>query len=311
VAHLLNEGCDVVGISRSTEPPDCMLAYKWFPNDRFRFHQCDVNHDLERIMQVLDDFQPRYVVNFAAQGMVAQSWRHPEHWYQTNVVAMAQWHDRLRTRGYMQKFVQVSTPEVYGTTKGLVAEDTPYNPSTPYAVSKAACDMNLMAFHRAYGFPVAITRAANVCGPGQQLYRIIPRTVLRILSGQKLKLEGGGRAVRSFVHIRDISEGTLRVARHGGSGEVYHFATERSLSIRELVEEICRQLNVSFDHNVEVANPRLGEDAAYLLDCTKARRELHWEPRLTLETAVAETIEWIRRHFEELQLLPAEYVHVA
>jgi dTDP-glucose 4,6-dehydratase len=205
--------------------------------------------------------------------------------------------------------VQISTPEVYGSTSGLVKETAPFNPSTPYAVSKAACDMNLQAYRKAYGFPVAFTRAANVCGPGQPLYRIIPRTVYCVLTGEKLKLEGGGTSVRSFIHMRDVSRGTLEVARRGEPGDVYHLATDKNQTIREVVEEICRQLDVRFEDSVETTPPRLAQDPAYLLDCTKARTEFGWRPELSVEDVIRETIQWLRKNLDRLRDIPADYVH--
>lgn len=309
VAHALEAGAEVVGISRSPEPAPVFLPYRWRALGRFAFHQLDLNYDLDRIMDVVGKFQPAYLVNFAAQSMVAQSWEHPEQWFMTNTVSMVRLHDRLRTCAFLKKYVQVSTPEVYGNTSGLVKEDAPYNPSTPYAVSKAACDMSLTSFHRAYGFPVSFTRAANVCGPGQPLYRILPRAILSILTGRKLKLEGGGTSVRSFIHIRDVCEGTLRVARQGLAGEVYHLATDRSVTIRELVEMVCRQMGVRFSGVVEITPARRGQDAAYLLDCTKAREELGWSPRISLEETILETIEWAQKNLDALKAQPTEYVH--
>lgn len=309
VAAALDAGAEVIGISRSPEADDVFLPYKWTAHGRFTFRQLDLNRDMDGIEAAVREFQPDYVINFAAQGMVAQSWTRPEHWYETNTVAMARLHDRLRKCSFLKKFVQVSTPEVYGSTGGLVKENAPFSPSTPYAVSKAACDLNLLAYWRAYGFPVAFTRAANVCGPGQQLYRIIPKTILCILTGKKLRLEGGGRSVRSFIHIRDVVEGTLRVARQGTAGEAYHLATDRNMTIRELVEEICRQMGASFDDCVEVVEARLGQDAAYLLDCTKARTQLGWSPHCRVEDAIGDTIAWMEKSLSRLRDLPAEYIH--
>ena len=97
----------------------------------------------------------------------------------------------------------------YGSCSGLVDENHPFSPSTPYATSRAACDMHLLNFFKNYNFPVVFTRAANVYGPGQQLYRIIPRTILFIKLGKKLQLHGGGKSLRSFIHIRDVAEATL------------------------------------------------------------------------------------------------------
>ena len=309
VASALATGAEVVGISRSPEPDEALLPYAWGPRDRFTFHALDFNRDLDRIEAVIRDFAPEYIVNFAAQSMVAQSWDNPDHWYQTNVVATARLVDRIRKQAFLKKFVQISTPEVYGSTSGLVRETAPFNPSTPYAVSKAACDMNLLAYRKAFNFPVAFTRAANVCGPGQPLYRIIPRTVFCVLTGQKLRLEGGGTSVRSFIHMRDVAEGTLEVARRGRVGDVYHLATDKNQTIREVVDEICRQMGAGFEDCVETTPARLAQDPAYLLDTAKALAEFGWQPKLTVADVIRETIGWMRKNLDRLRNIPADYLH--
>ncbi len=313
VASALAHGHEVVGASRSPEPHPAFLPYRWETTPeqagRFRFEQLDLNHDTDRIVGMIEAFRPAYVVNFAAQSMVAESWQHPEHWYQTNVVANVRLHERLRRLDFVRRYVHVSTPEVYGSCTGDVTEAAPLNPSTPYAASRAACDLHLLTFFKRYRFPVVFTRAANVYGPGQQLYRIIPRTILFIHLGRRLPLHGGGRSVRSFIHIRDVADGTLRVARQGVPGEVYHLATRVSHSIREIVEAICRKLQVKFQDVIEVVDERPGKDAAYLLESAKARRELGWADTVTLETGLDETIAWVGRNLEALRSQPLDYIH--
>jgi dTDP-glucose 4,6-dehydratase len=156
---------------------------------------------------------------------------------------------------------------------------------------------------------VTFTRAANVYGPGQQLYRIIPRTILFFLLGRKLQLHGGGASVRSFIHIRDVADGTLRVARQAPLGEIYHFSTSRNISIRVLVELIAKQLKVDFNKYVDVVGERLGKDAAYLLDSTKARKTLGWQDQISLEQGIEETIAWVRDNLDILKQVPFDYIH--
>lgn len=309
VAAALRDGAEVLGISRSPEADPVFLPYRWADASRFTFRRLDLNRDRDAIDATLRAFRPDYVVNFAAQGMVAQSWANPEHWYRTNTVAMAGLHERLRTMDFLKKFVQASTPEVYGNTSGLVSERAPFNPSTPYAISKAACDMNLLAYHRAYGFPVVFTRSANVCGPAQALYRIIPKTALCALTGKRLRLEGGGTSVRSFIHIDDVTDATLLAARVGTPGSVFHLSTPVNQTIRSVVEEVCRQLDVPFGDSVEVVGARLGQDAAYLLDAAAARTELGWEPRRGTADAVADAVAWMKKNLNHLRNVPADYVH--
>jgi dTDP-glucose 4,6-dehydratase len=309
VDYLLQEGLEVIGISRSPEPNPVFLPYKKQRNSSFRFYQLDLNHDLDEITKTIRQAKPDYVVNFAAQGMVAESWLHPEHWFQTNLVANVRLHDKLRECDFLTKYVHISTPEVYGSHATVVNENTVYNPSTPYAVSRAAADMSLMSFYRTYRFPVVFTRAANVYGPGQQLYRIIPRTILFALLGRKLKLHGGGRAQRSFIHIGDVCAGTFKVALRAEPGEIYHFSTDRNISIRALVQLILKQMQVAFEDHVEEDDDRLGKDSAYLLDSTKAKKKLGWEARINLEQGLEETIAWMRDNLDIIKNEPFNYIH--
>jgi dTDP-glucose 4,6-dehydratase len=311
VDYVLSRGISVLGISRSPELDPVFLPYRW--QDRgaanFRFEQLDLNNDVDRTADCIGDFKPDYVVNFVAQGMVAESWRHPEHWYQTNVVANVQLHDRLRRFDFLKKYIHVSTPEVYGSCSGDVTEDAPFNPSTPYAASRAGCELHLQTFIKNYRFPVVFTRSANVFGPGQQLYRIIPRTILYILLGKKLPLHGGGHSVRSFIHIRDVADGTLRVARDGEIGEAYHFSTTRNISIRQVVEMICNLMGAKFEEVAEVVDDRPGKDDAYLLDSSKARTRLGWKTKVELEAGIEETIAWVTTNLDVLKQQPLEYIH--
>jgi dTDP-glucose 4,6-dehydratase len=313
VEVLLEGGHEVLAASRSSEPSPVFLPYRWAESPsprtgRLEVHRLDLNDDLGAILALVQEKRPEFVVNFAAQSMVAQSWDRPEDWFRTNTLATVALHEGLRRCAFLRRYVHVSTPEVYGSCSGLVREDAPFNPSTPYAVSRAAADMSLRTFHARWGFPVVTTRAANVFGPGQQLYRIVPRAILSALAKRRLKLEGGGRSVRSFIHARDVAEGTLLLALEGRAGEAYHLSTDRHLTIRQVVEEVCRQTGASFDEVVEVVDDRPGKDQAYLLDSAKARA-LGWQPRRSFEEGVAETIRWMRANLEAILLEPADYVH--
>ena len=177
----MSEGHEVVGVSRSDELNPVFLPYHWGPAERlkkFSFLRMDLNEKAEEIGRLAREQNLAWVANFAAQSMVAESWLTPVHWYQTNVVANVRLHEELRKWDGLKKYLHVTTPEVYGSCSGVVREDAPFNPSTPYAASRAACDLHLMTFFKRYNFPVVFTRAANVYGPGQQLYRIVPRAAL-------------------------------------------------------------------------------------------------------------------------------------
>ncbi len=307
--HLLNSGQDVIGTSRSDEVALPFRPYVW--NEMmgsFTFKKIDLNHDLNEIMVLIAEHKPRFIVNFAAQSMVGQSWDAPEDWMMTNVVATTKLFERLRHIDYLERYVHVTTPEVYGSTEGWVGEDTAFNPSTPYAVSRAAGDMSLLAYHKNHNLPMIMTRAANVYGPGQQLYRIIPRAVMTALAGGKLELHGGGLSERSFIHIDDVSTATQLAAENGVDGACYHISTDYQVTIRALVEMILTELSVDFESFVEIVGDRKGKDQSYLLSSEKLRG-LGWSDRITLEEGLIQTIAWARDYLEPLKAAPQYYIH--
>ncbi len=312
VAYLLRQGIEVIGVSRSPEPHRVFLPYRWEGKDgAFRFQRIDINHDLDALDKLMRESRATHVVNFAAQSMVGESWKNPDHWMMTNVVSTVRLHERLRQLDFLERYVHVTTPEVYGSTEGFIKETTPFNPSTPYAVSRAAGDMSLNSYFSAYGFPVLFTRAANVYGPGQQLYRIIPRTILFILLGRKLQLHGGGHSRRSFIHMNDVSSATWRIALEAPLGETYHISTNDIVTIRELVQRICDRLEVNFDDAAESVGERLGKDAAYMLDSRKLRESLGWKDAVSLDAGIDACIAWVRNNLDELNRQPFEYQHKA
>ncbi|MCK9918528.1 GDP-mannose 4,6-dehydratase [Microbacteriaceae bacterium K1510] len=310
VDYLAEQGHDVVATSRSDEPHEAMLPYKWQKRPgNVRFQRVDINRDLDALAALLKRERFSHVVNFAAQSMVGQSWDHPDDWMMTNVVSTVRLHVLLRDLDFLDRYVHVTTPEVYGSTDGWVTENTPFNPSTPYAVSRAAGDMSLKTFVDTYKLPAVSTRAANVYGPGQQLYRIIPRTVFAAMTGQKLKLDGGGVSVRVFIHMRDVSDATLKIALNGKLGETYHISGYELVSIRKLVEIILAKLGKSFDECVELGPERPGKDAAYMLESAKLRTELGWKDEISLEAGIDSVVAWAKRFEKDLPNLPSSYVH--
>jgi dTDP-glucose 4,6-dehydratase len=307
---LLEQGnYEVIGVSRSDEKSPLFLPYKKRQAKHFSFYQIDLNHDLERLEKLLDRFQPSYVVNFAAQSEVAPSWKYPHHWFQTNVVAVTQLADMLKRKSYLQKYVHISSPEVYGTCEGFITEEAPLNPSTPYAASKAAGDLSLFTFVKNFQFPLVMIRATNVYGPHQQLFKIIPRSMIYLKQKRKIPLHGGGRAVKSYIHIRDVSRGELLAMVKGKGGEIYHFSPDKGVEVREVVSKIAEKLQIPFEEAVAVVEERLGQDRAYTIDSSKARKELGWEPTISLDRGLQETMEWVVNNFDEITQHPLEYMH--
>ena len=307
---LLEEGgVEVVGISRSSEKSALFLPYKRHGGRNFSFYQMDMNKNSPEIISLLDSFKPEIVVNFAAQSEVAPSWEHPEQWFQTNTVALAQLINALRSRTYLTRYVHISSPEVYGTCQGRVLESAPMNPTTPYAASKAAADLLLFTFVKNFGFPLVMVRSTNVYGPHQQLWKIIPRSIIYLKMNKKIPLHGGGNAVKSYIHIRDISRGEWLAARKARVGEIYHLSPDGGAQVREVVRTICDLMGLDFEASTWAVGERLGQDAAYVIDSAKARKELGWQPRISLPEGLSQALDWVNENWQEVQAQSLEYVH--
>ncbi|MDA1049983.1 MAG: GDP-mannose 4,6-dehydratase [Planctomycetota bacterium] len=303
---------EVIGISRSPLRSSAFIRHLRRDDlSRFRYFALDMNSDIDRILELLDTKQPQAIVNFAAQSEVAPSWENPHQWFQTNCVALARLVNHLRDKKYLERYLHVSSPEVYGTCVGTVLEDAPVNPSTPYAASKAAADMLLDTYRRQFGFPLLTVRATNVYGARQQLFKIIPRSVLYMKSGRKIPLHGGGQAVKSYIHIRDVSRGELAILDQGQIGEIYHLSPDTGVSIRRVVETVAKRLGVEFAQTVEIVDERPGQDAAYLIDSTKARGELGWSPQIDFASGIEEVVGWVEENWEVLRHEPWGYQHKA
>lgn len=300
----------VLGVSRSPEKQELFLPYKTNPAlGRFAFHQMDLNHDLPALLALIERERPAYIVNFAAQSEVAPSWANPGHWFQTNAVALSELTIRLKDMPWIKRYVHISSPEVYGTCEGVVKEDAPLNPSTPYAASKAASDLMLATLVKNFNFPLSTIRATNVYGAHQQLFKIIPRTVIYLKLGKTIQLHGGGVAVKSYIHIRDVSHGELAVMENGRTGHIYHISPDAGVAVKDVVRMICKRLGKDFAESTRTVEERLGQDKAYVIDSSKIRGELGWRQEVSLEQGVEGVARWAQQYWDAILEHPLEYVH--
>jgi len=269
----------------------------------------NLNEDSSQVIQLLQDSKTTTIVNFAAQSMVGESWLHPEDWYLANLVSLSKFVNRVRSETAVSKFIHFTTPEVYGSTQGWITENFNFAPNTPYAVSRAAGDMHLKALYDNFKFPVIFTRAANVYGEHQPLYRIVPKAILFALTGRKLQLQGGGKSVRSFIHISDVNTALDKLITEGIPGESYHISTQSEISIYDLVKKIAEKLDVNLEKFVDVVADRPGKDFAYQLNSEKIRAKLSWSDKVSLDEGLDRTISWVKNNLKELEKMPTDYIH--
>lgn len=300
----------VIGISRSKEKSDLFLPYKKNKNlNNFKFYQMDLNADMDKIISLLDNVKPEYVINFAAQSEVLPSWSNPDHWYQTNGVSIVRLTNALKDRKHLKRYMHISSPEVYGNCIGVIKEDAPVNPSTPYAASKASGDLFIWTLVKNFNFPLIMIRSTNVYGAHQQLFKIIPRTAIYLKTGKKIQLHGGGVAIKSYIHIRDISKGELLALKEGKTGNLYHLSPPSGYSVKSVVEKLCEMMGHDFNKAVENVGERLGQDAAYVIDSSKALADFGWVPEISIDEGLQGVVDWINGSWDLVQREPLEYIH--
>lgn len=299
----------IYAISRSSEYKKDLLAYK--NNKRYKevnFFCLDLNSEIEEITNLIFQYKIEYIFNFAAQGMVAQSWENPEQWFNTNTLSLVNLLKNIYKFKFIKKFIQISTPEVYGSCNNI-KESMKLSPSSPYAASKASADLILFSYFKSHNFPINITRSSNVYGPYQQLFRIIPKTILMIKKEKKLPLLGGGKAIRSFIHINDVSKATLCIAKEAKEGMIYHLSDNKTISIYDLVALLCAKLGVDINNHIDIVKDRASEDSLYLMNSDNIYQDLNIKTEINLKDGINSVISWMDEEYSTLKTYPDYYIH--
>ena len=307
---LLKRNQKVIGISRSKPKYETFNPKIIFKDKNFKFYKYDLNQDKKKIIQLLKNIKTKFnVYNFASQSMVAQSWENPIHWYNTNLISTVEMVENLKKIKNLNKYIHFTTPEVYGSTNKWIKEHSVFLPNTPYAISRASMDLHLLALNKNFNFPVIFTRAANVYGPRQKLYRIIPKTIISILNNKKIPLYGGGKSKRSFIDILDVSEALWKISKKGIIGSTYHISTDKLISIKDLVRLICKKMKKNYNDLVEIKKENMGKDLAYKLSSSKLKKELKWKSKVDLDEGLNKTIDWILNNYKKIKSENTIYVH--
>jgi len=297
----------VIGIGRNplrSEPFSLNIEKQ----KNYTYHAYHITYELDLLLELLDKEKPEVIVNYAAQGEGAVSWKHSWRFFETNSMALARLTEELMKRSWLERFIQIGTSEMYGSVDHATKQDEPIKPSSPYAASKVAFDMYLMSVHKFLKFPMNIIRPSNAYCPGQLLHRVVPKAVLCGLTGRKLPLHGGGRAEKSYIHARDLGRAIHLVAEKAPLGTVYNAGPPKPISIRGVVEKTAEALGMRFEDLCEVTGDRLGQDGRYWLDSSAIRRDVGWEPQISIEDGLKEMVAWGRKYVDQIRDVPTDYV---
>lgn len=298
----------VICVGRNPEKPEPFTLNLGRGDPRYAYHQIHVGFEYDRLMELFDSERPDVVVNFAAQGEGAASWRYSWRFFDTNATALARVTELLMSRRYLQRWIQIGTSELYGSVDKPANEDAALRPTSPYAVSKAAADLHLMSIANVLSFPMNIIRPSNAYAPGQLLHRVLPRAVIAGLTGRKMPLHGGGQAKKSYIHARDLARAIWLVSERAPLGRTYNVGSRAPVTIRELVETTATAIGITLSDLVDETPPRPGEDSVYWLDSSRIATELGWTEEIGLDEGIAEMVAWGRKYLDQLADWPTNYV---
>lgn len=276
--------------------------------------------DSARVEQLLKTYQPRAIVNFAAESHVDRSIHGPEDFIETNIVGTfrlleavrAYWGGLDEQARQAFRFLHVSTDEVYGSLAAdepAFTETHQYQPNSPYSASKAASDHLVRSYHHTYGLPVLTTNCSNNYGPYHFPEKLIPLMIVNALAGKPLPVYGDGQQIRDWLYVKDHCSAIRRVLEAGKTGEVYNVGGWNEKPNLEIVNRVCALLDElrpradgkPYAEQITYVTDRPGHDRRYAIDARKLERELGWKPAETFETGIRKTVAWYLDNQEWVQ----------
>ena len=263
--------------------------------DKITFVKGDIC-DFNMVMDTLKKYDINGIIHFAAESHVDNSIKNPFVFTHTNVLGT---HTLLEAakqfwgEGSENKFVHISTDEVYGTLgdTGYFTEKSPIQPNSPYSASKASSDLIAIAYHSTYKMNVTVTNCSNNYGPYQHNEKLIPHMIKLALNDEKLPVYGTGRNIRDWLYVKDHCKAIDLVFHNGKPGERYNIGGHNEKRNIEIVKLILKHLNKP-ESLIEFVEDRKGHDFRYAIDPTKIKTELGWEPETKFEDGIIETIDW-------------------
>jgi len=297
----------VIGIGRNflREEP---FSLNITNNPKYEYHAKHIYYEQDLLIEFLDKEQPEVIINFAAQGEGAVSWKHSWRFFETNSVALSKLCEELSKRKWLERFIHIGTSEMYGSVSKPSKEEDPIQPTSPYAASKVAFDFYLLSISKFLNFPMNIIRPSNAYCPGQLLHRIIPKTIVSSLLGKKVPLHGGGKAAKSYIHARDLGKAIFLVSEKAPLGKIYNAGPKDPTSIREVVKLCAKALGKEFDEVCEEVPDRLGQDAKYWLNSDSIYKDTGWKQEIFWEEGLNEMVDWGKKYKEFLKNYSMDYI---
>ena len=284
---------------------------KEFSKKNYKFIKCDLNNK-KKIKKILNQYRPSGIFNLAAETHVDRSIDSPLNFIKSNIFGVYNLLEEFKTfykKNKKTKLIHISTDEVYGDIlTGRTNENYPYNPSSPYAASKASSDHLVSSYIRTFKIPAIITNCSNNYGPKQHPEKLIPKLIYNILNNKKLPVYGKGKNSREWIYVTDHCQALIKVFKYGKIGEFYNIGSNQNFKnidiCKTLIKIAKKKINIGPRVKVNFVKDRPGHDLRYALDSNKIKKKLKWKPNTKFLKGLEKTFMWYFNNNKYYKSLP-------
>ena len=295
---LLKKDFKVLNIDKNTYSSNFYNVKEFKNNRNYSFIKCDIAN--RKISKIISKFKPDGIFNLAAETHVDRSIDNPENFIKSNIFGVYNILESFKNyskKNKKTKLIHISTDEVYGDILfGRTKEDYPYNPSSPYAASKASSDHLVSSYVRTYKIPAIITNCSNNFGPKQHPEKLIPKLIYNILTNKSLPIYGKGKNSREWIYVEDHCEALIKIFKDGKIGSFYNIGSNKNLINLDISKKLIKiaKTKIKIGKNVKIkfVKDRPGHDIRYALNSNKLIKELKWKPKTSFETGLIKTFDW-------------------
>ena len=298
---LIKKNFSVINIDKISYSSNFYNLKEYNNSNKYKFIRCNIGE--RKFKKILFKYKPICVFNLAAETHVDRSIDNPEHFVQSNIVGVYKLLEYFKeySQKFSSKLIHISTDEVYGDIlKGRTSEKYPYNPSSPYAASKAASDHLVQSYVRTYKIPAIITNCSNNYGPKQHPEKLIPKLIYNILNNKSLPIYGKGLNSREWIFVKDHCEALLKIFKKGKIGNFYNIGSNKNLTNLKVCEHLISvaKKNSILGTKVKInfIKDRPGHDIRYALNSNKIKKELNWKPRINFKEGIKLTFDWYNKN---------------
>ena len=298
---LIKKNFSVINIDKISYSSNFYNLKEYNNSNKYKFIRCNIGE--RKFKKILFKYKPICIFNLAAETHVDRSIDNPEHFIQSNIIGVYKLLEYFKefSKKFSSRLIHISTDEVYGDIlKGRTSEKYPYNPSSPYAASKAASDHLVQSYVRTYKIPAIITNCSNNYGPKQHPEKLIPKLIYNILNNKPLPIYGKGMNSREWIFVKDHCEALIKIFKKGKIGNFYNIGSNKNLTnlkVCELLISVAKKNSIlGTKVKINFIKDRPGHDIRYALNSNKIKKELNWKPRINFKEGIKLTFDWYNKN---------------